>query len=32
MKNKILKEALNLVSCISFGLVVGTFYAVWIMK
>lgn len=32
MKNKILKEALNLVSCISFGLAIGMFYAIWIMK
>lgn len=31
MKNKILKEAFNLVSCISFGLAVGMFYAIWIV-
>lgn len=32
MKNKILKEAFNVVACINFGLAVGMFYVVWIMR
>lgn len=32
MKNRIIKETLNMLQCISFGLAVGAFYAVWIIR
>lgn len=32
MKNKIIKETLNLTACAILGLAVGMFYAMWILK
>lgn len=32
MKNRIVKETLNLTACIGFGVMAGMLYAVWIMR
>lgn len=32
MRNKIIKEAINLCMQIGFGLTVGMFFAIWIIK
>ena len=32
MKSRIIKETLNMLQCISFGLAAGAFYAIWILK